>query len=81
MSVTPEKYTLMNALYAQSMDFRHSVLKMLDGLSCVSLKRVQGEGERLDKILSDINGGKLPYRFESNVENICATAALLSKDE
>lgn len=80
VSVSQEKRALMNALYAQSMDFRRAVLKMLDGLSHASLKRVQEEGERLDKILSDINGGKLPYRFESKVDNICATAALLSKD-
>jgi hypothetical protein len=56
------------------------VLKFLDGITHTSLKRLQEEGSRLDKILSGINGGKLPYRFESNVENICATAALLSKD-
>ena len=80
VSVSPLKRALMNALYAHSMDFRHSVLKMLDGLSCVSLKRVQEEGERLDKILSDINGGKLPYVFESKVDNVLSTAALLLKD-
>lgn len=80
VQVSQEKRALMNALYEQSMCFRRAVLKMLDGLSHASLKRVQDEGERLDKILSDINGGKLPYRFESKVENICATAALLSKD-
>lgn len=80
VSVSPEKRAQMNALYEQCIYFRRAVLKMLDGLSCASLKRVQEEGERIDKILSDINGGKLPYRFESKVENICATAALLSKD-
>jgi len=80
VSVSLLKRALMNALYEQSMCFRRAVLKMLDGISHASLKRVQEEGERLDKILSDINGGKLPYRFESKVENICATAALLSKD-
>ena len=80
VSVSPLKRAQMNALYEQSMYFRRAVLKMLDGLSCASLKMVQEEGDRLDKILSEINGGKLPYRFESKVENICATAALLSKD-
>lgn len=80
VSVSLLKRAQMNALYELSMDFRRAVLKMLDGLSQASLKRVQEEGERIDKILSDINGGKLPYRFESKVENICATAALLSKD-
>ena len=80
VSVSILKRALMNALYEQSICFRRAVLKMLDGLSHASLKRVYEEGERLDKILSDINGGKLPYRFESKVENICATAALLSKD-
>lgn len=80
VSVSPEKRAQMNALYEQCIYFRRAVLKMLDGLSCASLKSVKNEGERLDKILSDINGGKLPYRFESKVENICATAALLSKD-
>lgn len=80
VSVSPLKRAQMNALYVQSMNFRRAVLKMLDGLSQSSLKRVQEEGERLDKVLSDINGGKLPYRFESKAENICATAALLSKD-
>lgn len=81
VSVSSEKRAQMNALYEQCIYFRRAVLKMLDGLSCASLKSVKDEGERLDKILSDINGGKLPYRFESKVENICATAALLSKDE
>lgn len=81
VSVSPEKRAQMNALYEQCIYFRRAVLKMLDGLSCESLKSVKDEGERLDKILSDINGGNLPYRFESKVENICATAALLSKDE
>ena len=80
VSVSPLKRAQMNALYEQSMYFRRAVLKMLDGLSQATFKGVQDEGERLDKILSDINGGKLPYRFESKVENICATAALLSKD-
>ena len=79
--VSQEKRELMNKLYSQSIYFRRSVLEMFDGLSNASLKSVQEEGELLDKILSDINGGKLPYRFESKVDNICATAALLSKDE
>ena len=79
--VSQEKRELMNKLYSQSIYFRRSVLEMFDGLSNASLNSVQEEGKLLDKILSDINGGKLPYRFESKVDNICATAALLSKDE
>lgn len=78
--VSQEKRELMNKLYSQSIYFRRAVLEMFDGLSNASLKSVQEEGKLLDKILSDINGGKLPYRFESKVDNICATAALLSKD-
>ena len=70
----------MNALYAQAIYFRRVVLEMFDGLSNASLKRVQEEGKRLDKILSDINGGKLPYVFESKVDNVLSTAALLLKD-
>lgn len=79
-SISHEKRALANKLYAQAIYFRRVVLEMLDGLTQMSLKRVQEEGDRLDKIMSDINDGKLPYRFESKVENICATAALLSKD-
>jgi hypothetical protein len=78
--ISKEKRDLANKLYAQAIYFRRVVLEMLDGLTQMSLKRVQEEGDRLDKIMSDINDGKLPYRFESKVENICATAALLSKD-
>jgi len=80
VSVSQKKRMQMNALYEQSKYFRRAVFEMIDGLSQESLKRVQEEGERLDKILSDINGGKLPYRLESKVHSICATAALLSKD-
>lgn len=80
VSVSPLKRAQMNELYAQSINFRRVVLKMLDGLSQASLKSVQEEGDRLDKILSDINGGKLPYRFESKVDNVLSTAALLLKD-
>lgn len=78
-SISSKKRELMNRLYFQAIEFRKAVLKMLDGLSQTRLARVQEEGVRLDGILSEINGGKLPYRFESDVSNVCATASILSR--
>jgi len=80
MTVTEEKRNLMNKLYAQAIYYRRMVLEMFDGLTQMSMQRVLEEGERLDRILAEINDGRLPYRFESKVQNICSTAALLSKD-
>ena len=78
-TITNAKRELMNKLYSQAIYYRRMVLKMFDGLTQMSMRRVLEEGERLDRILAEINDGKLPYRFESKVDNVISTAALLSK--
>ena len=77
-SISPEKMALANKLYAQATYFRRVVLEMMDELTPLSLKSVNEEGERLDKILSDINGGRLPYWHETPSQRIRATIALVS---
>lgn len=76
--ISSEKRERMNQLYFQAIYFRRAVLEMLDGLTQTSLKDVQDEGKLLDSILSEINGGKLPYHFETAAQSVCATAALLA---
>lgn len=77
-SISHEKRELANKLYAQAIYFRRVVLEMMDELTPMSLKSVNEEGERLDKILSDINGGRLPYWHETPSQRIRATIALVS---
>ena len=77
-SISHEKRALANKLYAQAIYFRRVVLEMMDELTPLSLKSVNEEGERLDKILSDINGGRLPYWHETPSQRIRATIALVS---
>lgn len=79
-TITESKRELMNKLYSQAIYYRRMVLEMFDGLTQMSMRRVLEEGERLDRVLAEINDGKLPYRFESKVDNVISTAALLSKD-
>jgi len=77
-SISHEKRELANKLYSQAIYFRRVVLEMMDELTPLSLKRVNEEGESLDKILSDINGGRLPYLHETPSQRIRATIALVS---
>lgn len=79
--ITEEKRKLMNELFHAVIDFRRCQLKYFDGVSCGALKRLMEEGERLDAVLTRINGGILPYFYESPEVSICATASMLARGE
>ena len=81
VEITEEKRKLMNELYHQAEWFRRRQLKFLDGVTAVTLKEMNEEGDALERLLTKINNGKNPVGFESAVSNVCATAALLASDK
>lgn len=79
--ISEEKRKLMNELYHQAIWFRKRQLQFFDQVNATTLKRLQDEGDALERLLTRINNGKNPVGFESAVSNVCATAALLAGGE
>ncbi len=73
-----DKRRLMNELYHTAIYFRRRQLELFEKVSVYRLKELEVEGARLDKVLTEINGGVNPVGFESSASCICATASLLA---
>lgn len=76
-----ERRGQMNRLYFAAIDLRRAQLRFLDGVSGRTLRDLQACGEAVGKLLTEINNGKDPVRFESKTASLCATAALLGGAE
>ena len=75
--ITEEKRELMNRLFYAAIDLRRAQLRFFDGVSKRTLQDLQECGEAVGNLLTEINNGKDPVRFESKITSICATAALI----
>ena len=77
--ITEEKREQMNRLYFAAIEFRKAQLKYCENVCATRTREMLESGERLHRILCDINGGKDPVCFMSQTQAICETAAMLAR--
>lgn len=76
--ISDKKRDLMNRLYFAAIGLRRAQLEFCDGANVRTMKELMDCGAIVGQILTEINGGKDPVRFESRAESISATAALIA---